>query len=110
MEDDRDVTAVRIAVRQELNHFFRRLVSLLLATLGTLFGLAAMVSPFVLGGGEFLFASGLLVATLCSWWFLGSTTDLGLEELTEELDEPTGSNDSSDSGDGGNSGETTGTE
>ncbi|EMA36854.1 hypothetical protein [Halobiforma nitratireducens] len=98
MDVDDDVMAVRIAVRRELNRFFRRLVSLLLATLGILFGLAAMGSPFVLGGGEFLFGAGFLAAVVCSWWFLGATVDSDPVRLTPEeneagdANEPDGSN------------------
>ena len=84
MSDDRtDQTAIRIAVRRELHRFFRQLVGLLFATAGLLVGLGSMVLPFVGRGGQLLFGTGLVVATLCSWWILGATAGPNLEDLTD---------------------------
>ncbi|MDG5759229.1 hypothetical protein QA600_07735 [Natronococcus sp. A-GB1] len=88
MDDDRnDVTALRIALRRELHRFFKRVVGLVVATVGILLGLAAMLLPFIVGfGSSALFGAGMLVATLCSWWILGATGSPDFEDLTDDLE------------------------
>jgi hypothetical protein len=67
--------------------FSKRIVGLVVATVGTLLGLAAMLPPFTVGfGSSTLFGTGILVAPLRSWWILGATGSPDFADSTEGLE------------------------